>query len=146
MHKNSIPRILAGALALVAIGSFFLGRQTVQGNNAAANRVYELRVYHAAPGKLQDLHARFRNHTLRLFEKHGMRNVVYLSPQEKPASEDTLVYLVSHVSRETAKISWEEFRKDPEWIKAKMESEKNGSLTTKVESTFFDPTDYSPMK
>ena len=75
-----------------------------------------------------------------------MRNVIYLSPQDKPASEDTLTYLVSHVSRETAKISWEEFRKDPEWLKVKMESEKNGSLTSKVESTFLDPTDYSPMK
>ncbi len=109
-------------------------------------RVFEIRTYTANEGKLLDLHARFRNHTLRLFEKHGMTNVGYWSPEDTPLSQNTLIYVISHDSREAAKANWDGFRKDPEWVKVQTESEVNGKLVAKVDSVYMDATDYSPMK
>ena len=106
------------------------------------SRCYELRVYYAAPGKLDDLHARFRNHTLKIFEKHGMANVGYWVPLDN--AENKLIYLLSYPSREAAKKSWKDFSADPEWQAAQKASEANGKLVAKVESTFLIPTDYSP--
>jgi hypothetical protein len=111
-----------------------------------ANRVFELRTYTAPDGKLGELHARFRNHTLRIFQKHGMTSVIYLAPQDAPASQNTMAYLLAHKSREAAKESWAAFAKDPEWQKVSQESQVNGKIVAKVESVFFDPTDYSPIK
>jgi len=112
----------------------------------AGRRVFEIRTYTANEGKLEALHARFRNHTTRIFEKHGMKNVGYWSPQDAPLSQNTLIYILSYPSREAAKQSWDAFRKDPEWQKARSESEAQGAIVAKVESVFMDPTDYSPMK
>lgn len=112
----------------------------------AGPKVYELRTYTAPPDKLGDLHARFRNHTLRIFEKHGMTNVIYMSPTDPPLSQNTLIYLLSHQSREAAKKSWAEFGADPEWKKVAAESQANGRILEKVESVFLTATDYSPMK
>jgi hypothetical protein len=112
----------------------------------SAGRVFELRTYTAPDGKLGELHARFRNHTMRIFERHGMTNVVYLSPQDAPLSQNTLVYLLAHKSREGAKVSWAAFANDPEWKKVSTESQVNGKIVAKVESVFLNPTDYSPMK
>jgi hypothetical protein len=112
----------------------------------AGGRVFELRTYTASEGKLDALHARFRDHTLRIFQKHGMTNVGYWSPQDAPLAQNTLVYILAHSSREAAKKSWDAFRQDPEWQKAQKESEVNGRLTAKVESVFMNATDYSPMK
>ena len=139
---------LAYSTFLIACG-FALGSAFGPGGAAhaqASARVFELRTYTAPDGKLGDLHARFRNHTLRIFERLGMTNVVYLSPQDAPLKNNTLVYLLAYPSREAAKASWEAFRNDPEWKKVAAESQANGPLTTKVESIFLDPTDYSPMK
>jgi len=108
--------------------------------------VYELRTYTASEGKLADLQARFRNHTVKLFEKHGMTNVGYFVPQDAPLAQNTLVYVLSHKDRETAKQSWAEFQKDPEWVKARTASEVNGKLTAQVVSVFMDPLDFSKMK
>ncbi len=112
-------------------------------------RVFELRTYTTAEGKLDDLNARFRDHTIELFKKHGMENIAYWikTPDQKEA-KTTLVYLLGHPSHEAAKKSFEEFGKDPNWVKAKTESEKNGKLTVEngVKSEFLVPTDYSPMK
>jgi hypothetical protein len=114
---------------------------------AADSRVFELRTYHAAPGKLDALHARFRDHTTTLFKKHGMTVVGYWVPVDADkGSADTLIYLLAHESRAAAKASWGAFGSDPEWVRAKSESEKDGPLTTKTESVFMSPTDYSPMK
>ena len=113
---------------------------------AAAARVFELRTYTAPEGKLGELHARFRNHTLRIFEKHGMTNVIYLSPMNAPASQNQLVYLLAHKSREAAKASWTAFQNDPEWKKVSSESQVNGRIVAKVDSVFLTATDYSPMK
>jgi hypothetical protein len=105
-------------------------------------RCYELRTYHAAEGKLDELHARFRDHTCKLFEKHGMENIGYWVPQENP--DRLLIYLLAHPSREAAKKSWAAFIADPDWQKAHQASEVNGRLVTKLESIFLDATDYSP--
>ena len=112
---------------------------------ATDSRCFELRTYHAAPGKLEALNARFRDHTCTLFKKHGMEIVGFWIPVDKGAT-NTLVYLLAHKSREEAKKSWAAFGADPDWKKARAESEVNGKLTEKVESVFLAATDYSPVK
>lgn len=112
-------------------------------------RIFEMRTYTTPEGKLEDLNARFRNHTLKLFEKHGMENVIYWTktPDQKDA-QTTLIYLLAHKDKDAAKKSFDSFRQDANWLKAKTESEKNGSLTVQngVKSEFLVPTDYSPLK
>lgn len=109
---------------------------------AADSNVYELRIYWAAEGKLDALHARFRDHTLKLFEKHGITNVGYWVPADN--ADSRLIYLVAHKDRDAAKASWKAFGADPDWKKAFAESEKNGKLVSKIESLYLDPTDFSP--
>jgi hypothetical protein len=112
----------------------------------AETRVFELRTYTAPEGKLNDLQARFRNHTTHLFQKHGITNIGYWVPQDAPLSQNTLVYIIAYPSREEAKKRWAAFAADPEWQKARTASEVQGRLTAKVESLFMSPTDFSPMK
>jgi hypothetical protein len=112
----------------------------------SGTRIFEMRTYTAPPGKLAALQTRFRDHTLRLFQKHGMQNIGYWIPADPPNSETTLIYIIAHKDRESAKKSWAAFSADPEWQKVRTESQKDGSLTSKVESVFLNPTDYSPMK
>lgn len=106
-------------------------------------RAFELRTYTAAPGKLPDLLSRFRDHTLKLFKKHGMTNVAYWTVNGK---DDTLIYILAHPSEEDGKKAFDAFRADPVWVKARDESEKNGKLTTKVESVYMKATDFSTIK
>jgi uncharacterized protein YbaA (DUF1428 family) len=111
--------------------------------------LFELRTYHAAPGKLDDLLARFREHTTVLFKKHGMGQFGYWLPiNKKTGANETLVYILAHKDKETAEASWQAFRTDPDWVKVKADSEMNGPLTVKggVDSVFMAPTDYSPTK
>ena len=114
--------------------------------------VIEMRTYTATAGKLDNLNARFRDHTLKLFEKHGIKNLGYFTPikGQRGVNDDTLVYFLAHESPEAAKKSFDTFRVDPDWVKAKAASEQKagGSLTTEggVKSVFMKPTDYSPMK
>ena len=141
------PSSLLSILTLVAV--FAAGALAGPYLGVAAQssaKVYELRTYTAPEGKLADLHKRFREHTLRIFEKHGMTNVIYLAPLDEPLKDTTLVYLLAHQSREAAKASWDAFRNDPEWKKVSSESQMNGPIVTKVESVFLQATDYSPMK
>ena len=112
----------------------------------SANRVFEMRTYTAPPGKLTELHARFRDHTMRIFQKHGMQNIGYWQPQDAPDSQNTLIYIIAHKSREAAKASWSAFGADPEWKKVSAESQVNGRIVEKLASVFMDPTDYSPIK
>jgi hypothetical protein len=136
------------AIALIGVGialGFWMGRGTPS-EAAAKNRVFEMRTYYTHEGKLPDLQARFRNHTTKLFEKHGMKNVGYWVPQDAPGSANTLIYIISHESRDAAKASWDAFRKDPEWVKVRDASEANGKIVSKVESVYMDPTDYSQIK
>lgn len=135
------------AAALLLITGFAAGALTQNSLSAqSAGRVFELRTYTAPEGKLGELHARFRNHTLRIFEKHGMTNVVYLAPMDAPAAQNQLVYLLAHKSREAAKASWSAFTNDPEWKKVASESQVNGRIVEKVDSVFLTATDYSPLK
>lgn len=141
------PVRLASAVALLAIG-FGLGAvySTSVAQAQSANKVFELRTYTAPEGKLPDLNARFRNHTMRIFEKHGMKNVGYWVPQDAPAKDNTLIYIISHASREAAKKSWADFGADPEWKKVSAESQVNGRIVAGLVSVFMDATDYSPIK
>ena len=110
-------------------------------------KCYELRTYYAAPGKLEELHKRFRDHTMKLFKKHGMEVVGFWGPTDKEkGSENTLVYVLAFPSREARDKAWKAFQSDPDWQKARDESQKNGSLTTKVDSVILSATDYSPIK
>lgn len=132
------------AAAALAAAMFTAGYMSANAQNA--NRVYELRTYTTHPGKLDALLARFRNHTTKLFEKHGMKNIGYWVPQDEPQKKNTLIYIVSHASRDAAKKSWDAFRADPAWIAAREESEKSGKIVEKVESVYMDPVDFSALK
>jgi hypothetical protein len=110
----------------------------------SSTTVYELRIYHAHEGKLEALLARFRDHTMQLFEKHGLKNVAYWLPTDEPLKGHTLVYLLAHPSRDEATANWKAFQADPEWQRVKSESEANGPLVDKVDSTFLTLTDFSP--
>jgi NIPSNAP len=131
--------LIAGAM----VGYFVMKTTPAQ---AASGRVFEMRTYTAPPGKLDALNARFRNHTIRLFEKHGMHSIGYWIPQDEPRHSNTIVYIISHESREQAAKNWVAFRADPEWVKASTESEANGKIVEKTVSEFMDPTDYSQIK
>ncbi|HEY1466112.1 MAG TPA: NIPSNAP family protein [Acidimicrobiales bacterium] len=116
---------------------------------AATSRVFELRTYHAAPGKIDALHDRFRDHTLPLFDKHGLTVIGFWTPQDgQQLPAETLVYLLAFSDRAAAEAAWDSFRADPAWIRAKAESEERnrGSLTTAIESVFLNPTDYSLLR
>ncbi len=112
---------------------------------AKDSRCFELRTYYAAAGKLEDLHARFRDHTNKLFVKHGMELIGYWVPADKEQG-DKLIYIIAHKSRDAAKKSWQDFQNDPDWKKVRTESEANGKLVEKVESVYMAATDYSPLK
>ena len=103
---------------------------------------FELRTYYAAEGKLEALNTRFRDHTMKLFTRHGMTNVAYWMPVENPGN--TLVYLLSYPDLAAREASWKAFLADPEWVAAKAESEKTGALVEKVENRFLGTTDFSP--
>ena len=109
-------------------------------------RVFELRIYHAHPGKMQALHARFRDHTNALFKKHGMEIIAFWVPTDPKEADQKLIYVLAYPSEAAGKKSWEAFVNDPDWKKAKEASEKDGKLVDKVDSVYMHPTDYSPIK
>jgi hypothetical protein len=109
-------------------------------------RVFEIRTYTCEKDKLPALLTRFRDHTTKLFEKHGMTNIGYWVPTDGERAKNTLIYVLAHESRAAAEKSWEGFRKDPDWIKARDASEASGKIVSKVESIYADPTDFSPLK
>lgn len=124
-----------------------LAATVLPGRSAAADgKVFELRTYTTYEGKLPNLLARFQDHTIQLFEKHGMKNIGYWVPTDEPRSKNTLIYLLEHKSREAAKKSWDGFRNDPEWIKVRDASEANGKINEKVESVYMEATDFSKLK
>jgi hypothetical protein len=133
--------VLQGMGAIMMMSAAGAGAQ-----NAGANAevVYELRVYHAAEGKLDDLLRRFRDHTVALFTKHGMKSVAYWTPTDEPLKGRTLIYILEHPSRAEAAANWKSFQADPEWVKVRDASEANGKLVEKVDSTYMTMTDFSP--
>ena len=136
--KSLVAVSLIAALVAAFAAGFSVGQEKKM------SRVYELRTYTTLPGRLPALHKRFAEHTMKLFEKHGMKNVVYLVPSDKP---NTLIYVISHDSEEAAKKSWAAFQADPDWIKARDASEADGKILAKApEKVFMTLTDYSPKK
>jgi hypothetical protein len=111
------------------------------------NRIFELRTYTCNEGKLEALKTRFRDHTIRIFKRHGMESIGYWIPQDPEKSKTTLIYIIAHPSREAATKNWIAFRDDPEWKKVSTESEANGKILAKPpESVFMDPADFSQIK
>ena len=150
MFKVRSISILIALAIVCGVATFALRAEdklAVAETKKASTRYFEMRTYHAAPGKLDALNTRFREHTVALFKKHGMESIGYWTPvgegEEKP---DTLVYVLGYPSKEASEASWKAFRADPVWIKAKAESEVNGPLVEKVDSLYLNPTDYSPIK
>lgn len=131
---------------LLAVLSLIAGNVSPALADDTSSRVFEIRTYTTAEGKLQDLQRRFRDHTLKIFERHGMVNIAYWTPQDPAAANNTLIYVLAHKSREAAAESWAAFSADPEWKQVRAASEANGKIVIKVESTFVQATDFSPMK
>jgi hypothetical protein len=142
--RAEVNEQLAQAAAEEALAQ--AAKKEAKGGKAVATRVFEMRTYYAAPGKMKALHARFRDHTCKLFEKHGMTLIGFWSPIDPQEAEEKMIYLLAFPSREAADKSWKAFVDDPAWIAAKEASEKDGKLVEKFERVFLNPTDYSPIK
>jgi hypothetical protein len=130
------------AVVVVGLAAFAAGFSVGQ-EKKMNTRVYELRTYTTLPGRLPALNKRFAEHTMKLFEKHGMKNEVYWTPTDE---DNKLIYVVSHESREAADKSWKAFQADPDWQKARTASEADGKIVEKVERVWMKLTDYSPGK
>jgi NIPSNAP len=144
-----MAKIPFAAVTLSVFAAGFLAGQMLDGSSEAqaqGRKVFELRTYTAPEGKLNELVARFRNDTLRIFEKHGMENVGYWLPTEAPAASNTLIYILAHDSRDAATQSWAAFRNDAEWKAVSERTQANGPIVSKVESVFLEATDFSPLK
>ncbi len=127
---------------VIGIGAAILFTSSAQDTG----KVFELRIYKSTPGNLDNLNARFRDHTMALFEKHGMENVGYWTPTSEEEREDTLVYIIAHDSREAADASWSAFGQDPEWQEVAAASNANGQILAGIERKFMVATDFSPMQ
>jgi hypothetical protein len=147
MRRRRLLQTLSALPAATLFSESAWAATKLRGENVTegSTRVYELRVYSAAPGKLNDLLARFREHTLKLFVKHGMKSVAYWLPLDEPQKSSTLFYILEHPSREAATANWKAFGDDPDWKSVKEKSEANGKLVDKIESTFLALTDFSPQ-
>ena len=142
MHRTQITAAMIILTALLATAT------TTSPASAEENRYFELRTYTTHPGMLDALNKRFREHTNRIFKKHGMQLVGYWIPDDEEKSKDTLVYILAYPSREARDKSWKAFLADPEWQQVFKQSHKDagGKIVKKVESEFLKPTDYSPIK
>lgn len=130
------------ALLFIPIAALGFAMLSAADAQEKTGRVYEMRIYWSPEGKLDDLHARFRNHTTKLFEKHGMTNVGYWTPIDN--KENKLIYILSYPSEEARHASWKAFQADPDWQKVKKETEAKGPIVSKVEWYLMGATDYSP--
>jgi hypothetical protein len=140
------PLTLTAFTLSVFVAGYWIGTSHSAVHAQTANHVFELRTYHAAEGKLDALETRFRDHALRLFERHNITSIGYWVPSDDPAKGRTLIYILAFPSREAAKKDWADFFADPDWKKAAHDSEVNGKLVEKVDSVFMEPTDFSPLK
>jgi hypothetical protein len=144
-----IPAFLLGA----ALSGFAVSAHPARAATAtdakpvsAADRIFEIRTYTVASGQLPLLHKRFRDHTMKLFEKHGMTNVGYFTPVDSALSQTTLVYVMAYPNREAARKAWADFSSDPEWKQVTAASDAEGLKVLKAQSMFVNPTDFSPLK
>jgi hypothetical protein len=142
MSRNSI--LIAALISCFAVGAFWLGRSTAQEKKMP--RLYELRTYTTLEGRLPALEKRFKDHTCKLFEKHGMKNGMYWIPTDPKLKDNTLIYVVSHDSQAAADKSWADFVKDPEWVRVRDASEADGKIVAKVDRVYMQLADWSPVK
>jgi hypothetical protein len=143
MTKSNIVSFFCGAaavLGLAIIGQTMVGQSSAQ----SPGHVYELRTYHASPGKLDALVARFRDHTEAIFKRHDLKAIGYWVPEDN--KDNLLIYIVDHKSKADATKNWAAFQADDEWKKVRAESETGGPLQTKVDSVYMNPTDFSKLK
>lgn len=136
---------LAVAFAVLVTGAG-IGLAVVPAQGEEAAMIYELRKYYVFEGKADAINARFRDHTMALFEKHGMTNIGYWAPAEPKEGDPALIYIVAHASRAQADANWKAFAADPEWHAVQKASEADGKIVSKVERQYLNPTDYSPLK
>jgi hypothetical protein len=145
MRLNRFSAFGIAVLAFAA-GSLFTARlYRTEQVRADANRVFELRIYHTVPGKVPALQARFRDTVTKLFAAHDLKAVGYWAPEDAPASENTFIYILAHPNRDEAKKHWAALQADP-GFKEVMKSEQTDKLVDKVDSTYMDPVDFSPLK
>lgn len=142
VKRRTLLQALSASAFLPA--SLFAASRREGGSDQATVGVFELRVYHAAPGKLGELEARFRDHTIGIFERHGIKSLAYWTPLDEPEKSSTLIYILQHPSREAAAVNWKSFQDDAEWKSVKEKSEANGKLVEKVDSTYMVMTEFSP--
>jgi NIPSNAP len=138
MRVSHVVPFFLGVLTMSAF-SMFAGSHRPQ-------HIYELRMYHVNPGKMDALIARFGDHTDAIFQRHNMKSIAYWRPEDEPNSEDLFIYVLEHPSREDAKKNWQAFQDDPEWKKVKSETESTGPLASHIDSYFMDPTSFSALK
>ncbi|MGD0897958.1 MAG: NIPSNAP family protein [Thermoguttaceae bacterium] len=131
--------VLIGVLAL-------RGAPASSADNPPAGKVYDMRTYKVNPGKMEALHARFRDHACKLFQKHGMELIGFWTPTEGEEAKDTLIYIVAFPSVEAQKKAWDAFWADPEWKKVKADSERDGVLVKEIKGKNLKATDYSPLR
>lgn len=143
-----MKRLLKSLSVLIALaaGLFLVPSVTRAADCPSPGKVYELRTYIANPGKLDAMLARFRDHTCRLFKKHNIEVIGFWTPADGDASQDTLIYLVAFPSVEAQQAAWTAFLADPEWVKVKADSEKDGKLAKEIQSKNLKPTDFSPLR
>jgi hypothetical protein len=148
MHRRLVvPALVLGALVTGFAASAIPARAAAAREAAAAaDRIFEIRTYTVAPGQLPLLHKRFRDHTMKLFEKHGMTNVGYFTPVDSALSQTTLVYVMAYPNREAARKAWADFSSDPDWKQVTAASDAEGLKVLRAQSMFVNPTDFSPMK
>ncbi len=143
MRRVLFASVIALFAGVIGLSGFPIGSAAQQKKDT--ERLYELRTYHVIAGRMPAMLKRFREHTIQLFEKHGMENIGYWTPVGKEG-ETRLVYILAHNGPEAAKKSWQGFRDDPVWQKARDASEADGKIVDKVESVFMNPTDFSKLK
>jgi hypothetical protein len=152
MFRQWFPvRFVVAVVAIIVLAATFCAGRTGHSLQSALGsnrkeRVFEIRTYTCEHGKLPALLARFRDHTTRLFEKHGMTNIGYWVPIDGERSRNTLIYILAHDSRAAADKSWQAFRTDPVWLQARDASEAAGKIVSKVESVFLAPTNFSKIR
>ena len=144
MNRSCILRDMKTFLSFICGAAFMLGFSALSGPSPS-HHVYELRMYHVNPGKMDVLKARFGDHTDTIFKRHNMKSIGYWVPEDAPNSQNLFVYILEHPSREEAKKNWDAFHDDPEWKKVKAESEANGPLVDHIDHYFMDPTSYSAL-
>jgi len=141
-----MKKIVLGAVVMALCLSAGGAREEKKEAKKVENRLFEMRTYYAAPGKMKALHKRFNDHTCKLFKKHGMTLVGFWSPTDEKDAEKRMIYILAHASKDAADKSWKAFREDKDWIKARDASEKDGKLVDKIDLVWMKATEYSPMK